>query len=139
MEMVNRFIGGINIYQGNYLHISHSLGVLDWYIPGLSELPLGNRLRLLHAGPFQRFFVLSISLALSVILLFFLRSFRVVRVLGARHRGRARRRCGCQRVEGGSKERGHRLRAKGVACASRHEGSVNGICLTSICGFGFSM
>ena len=31
--------------------------MLGWYIPGLSELPLGHRLLLLLAGPFQRFFV----------------------------------------------------------------------------------
>ena len=36
--------------------------MLGWYIPGLSELPLGNRLPLLPGGPFQRFFVFSISL-----------------------------------------------------------------------------
>ena len=36
--------------------------MLGWYIPGLSELPLGNRLLLLLSGPFQRFFVFSISL-----------------------------------------------------------------------------
>ena len=45
----------------------------------LSELPLGNRLILLLAGPFQRFFVFSIYfvLALSVLFSFFLLSFCV--------------------------------------------------------------
>ena len=32
---------------------SKSLSVLDWYIPGFSELPLRNRLLLLLAGPFS--------------------------------------------------------------------------------------
>ena len=36
--------------------------MLGWYIPGLSELPLGSSLLSLLAGPFQRVFVFSISL-----------------------------------------------------------------------------
>ena len=54
--------------------------MLGWYILDLSELPLGNRLLLILAGPFQRFFVFSISLGtfiLSVLFSFFLLSFRV--------------------------------------------------------------
>ena len=45
--------------------------MLGWCIPGLSELPLPNRLLSLLAGPFQQFFVFS------VISSFFLLSFRV--------------------------------------------------------------
>ena len=76
--------------------------MLGWYIPGLSELPLGNRLPLLLAGPSQRFFIFSISPGTfgSFFLFFFVR-FVCVRVVGARHRGRARRRRGYQRLLAG--------------------------------------
>ena len=76
--------------------------MLGWYIPGLSELSLGNRLLLLLAGPFQRFFVFTIiSLGTFSFFSFFLFRFVCVRVLRARHRGRARHRRGCQRVLAG--------------------------------------
>ena len=65
------------IHLQNCSQISHSLSVLGWYIPGLSGLPLGQRLLRLLAGPFQRFFPFSISFALSVMFLFFLLSLRV--------------------------------------------------------------
>ena len=45
-----------------YFLRSHSLSVLGWYIPGLSELPLQNRLPSLLAGPFQLFVAFCISL-----------------------------------------------------------------------------
>ena len=83
----------------------HSLGALGWYIPGLPELPLGNRLSLVHAGFLYRFFVFSIYFSCHFRLCFFSFFFfrfvcmrACVRVLGARHRGRVRRCRGCQRV-----------------------------------------
>ena len=86
----------------NHLQICHSLTVLGWYISGLSELPLENRLSLLLAGPFQRFCVFSIFLlGLSIICPLFFISIVCVHVLRARHRGRAYRRRGCQRVLAG--------------------------------------
>ena len=121
-----------------YLQISHSLSVLGWYVPGLSELPLGNRLLLL-AGPCQRFSVCSISLGTFSPFFFF--RFVSVRVVRARHRGRARHRRGCHRVVAG---RGGVARSAvavswiGVKCASRHEGSMNGLCLASWCGSGYT-
>ena len=70
----------------------HSLSVLGWYIPGLSELPLGNRLALLLGGPSKRALCfLHFLLALSVL---FARTRSTAQ-------GRARRRRGCQRVLAG--------------------------------------
>ena len=71
------------------LIISHSLSVLGWYIPGLSELPLRNRLPSLLGGPFQRLFVFSVSLGtLGPFFPFFFLRFVCLCVLRVRHRGR---------------------------------------------------
>ena len=74
---------------------------------------------------------------------FFSICFVCVRVSRARHRGRSRRRRGCQRVLAG---RGGLEGARspfsswlGVACASRDEGSMNGLCLASCCGVEYNM
>ena len=73
---------------------------------------------------------------------FFFFCFLCARVLGTRHRERAQRRRGCQRVlagKGGLQGARSPLSCLGVVCASRHEGSMNGLCLTSICIIRFSM
>ena len=67
---------------------------------------------------------------------FFFFHFVCVRVLRERHRERARRRRGCQRVwrvGGGSQGARSPFSRLGVTCASRHERSMNGLCLASIC------
>ena len=112
--------------------------MLGWYIPGLSELPLGQRLLRLLAGPFQRFFVFSIFLAFFFWPFFFFR-FVCVRVLGARHRGRARRRRGCQWMLAG---RGGLARSAVAVLVARRRvcletrGSMKRLCLVFICGIG---
>ena len=76
--------------------------MLGWYIPGLSELPLRNRLFSLLGEPFLRVFVFLISLGtFGYSFLFSYFRFVLVRVLGALHRGRARRRRRYQRVLAG--------------------------------------
>ena len=75
--------------------------MIRWYIPGLSELPLGNRRFLSLAGPLQRLFVFFISLGSFIFLVFSFLCFVCVRVLRERHRGRVRRRRGCQQVLAG--------------------------------------
>ena len=85
-----------------YLLLVFFLSEIGWYIPGISELPLGRRLLLLLEGE-------------SLLFLFFFSSFCVrACVPRARHRGRARRRRGYQRARagkgGGWEERGRRFR-----------------------------
>ena len=68
---------------------------------------------------------------------FFSFRFVCVHVLGARHRGRARHRRGCQRVQVGIEEglKGARspFSCLGIACDSRYEGSMKRLGLASIC------
>ena len=94
---------------------SHSLSVLGWYTPGLSELLPGNRLLVLDLSsgslycPFmgERGTVVGVS--------------------------------GWWRVEGGLQGARSPFWGLGVARASRHEGSMNGLCLASWCGSGCTM
>ena len=44
---------------------------------------------------------------------------------------------GCWRVEGGLDEARSPFSCLGVACPTRHEGSMNGLCLASWCGVGY--
>ena len=70
--------------------------MLGWYIPGLLELPTSKPPPFITCRTFPAVLrVLVFIFALSV--MFFFR-FVCVRVLRARHRGRAQRRRGCQRV-----------------------------------------
>ena len=72
----------------------------------------------------------------------FLFRFVCVRVLRVRHRGQSRRRRGCQRVLSGRAGVARSAVAAsclGVACASRHDGCMNRLCLAPICDFGSSM
>ena len=114
--------------------------MLGWYIPGLSELPLGNRLLLLLAGLFQRFFVFSISLGtLGYFFLFF--SFVSCAYVYSEHGtagepGAVAGVSGCWRVEGGVQGARSPFSWLGVARASRPEGIMEGLCLGSICDFG---
>ena len=90
--------------------------MLGWYIPGISELPLGNRPLSVLAGLFQRVFVFSISLGtLGPFSLFssFVPCACVYSEYGnAGKRGTVAGVSGCWRVEGGGyKERGRRFRA----------------------------
>ena len=109
----------------DHLVISHSLSVLGWYIPGLSELPLGNRLPLLLGGPFQRFFVFSISLGIFGPFFLF-SSFVSCACVSSEHLtvsepGAVAGISGCWRVKGGLQGARLPLSCLGIACASRHE------------------
>ena len=73
--------------------------MLGWYIPGLSELPLGNRLLLLPFSAILCF--LHFSWHFQSFFPFFFVRFVCVRVLRIRQCGRARHRRGCQRVVAG--------------------------------------
>ena len=90
-----------------------------------SELPLGNRLLVLLAGPFQRFLVFSISFGtFGYFSPFFFFRFVCAGVSG------------CWRVEGGLLGTLSSFSGLGVACASRHKASMNGLSFASICDFG---
>ena len=115
--------------------ITHSLSVLGWYIPGLSELPLRNRLLSLLAGPFLRVFVFSISLG-TFGYFFLFSSFASCAYVYSEHctagePGTVAGVSGWWRVKGGLQGARSPLWWLGVACASRHEGSMNGLCLAS--------
>ena len=106
------------------------LSVLGWYIPGLSELPLGDRLLSLLGGPFQRVFVFSISPGTFIpfsLFPFFLVSFRV-RACTPKTAPRATVAgvTGWWRVEGGLQGARSPFWWLGVACASRHDRCMNG-------------
>ena len=114
--------------------------VLGWYIPSLSELPLGNRLLLLLAGPFQRFFCfLHFSWHFQYFFSFFSSLVSCACVYSehgaAGEPGAVAGVSRCRRVEEGLHGARLPFSCLGVACASRHEGNMNGLCLASICGF----
>ena len=130
------------LYVELLIDISLSRNVLGWYIPGLSELPLGNRLILLLAGRFQRIFVFFISLGgFGYVCLFYFASCawvysehctagKPVAVAGV---------SGFWRVEKRLDGARSPFSCLGVACVSKHEGSMSGICLASICIIRLSM
>ena len=99
-----------------------------------------NRLPSLLAGPFLRVFVFSISFGtLGPFFLFssFVSCACVYSEYGtAGEPGAVAGVSGCWRVEGGLQGARSPLSYLGVACASRHEGCMNGLCLASICDFG---
>ena len=75
------------IYRTTYRYIT-LLKVLGWYVPGLSKLPLRNRLPSLLAGPFVRVFcLLPFSWHSRCFLPFFFFRFVCACVLRVRHRG----------------------------------------------------
>ena len=119
-------------YKTTYEQASHSLSVLGWYIPGLSGLSLGNRLLLLLAGTFQRLFVYSLSLC-TFSPFSLLSSFVSCACVYSEH-GTARVRgtvAGQRMVAGTGGLQGARSPFSwlSVACASRHEGCMKGLCL----------
>ena len=75
--ILSRLSRAVDEHSLNYLVRSHSLSVLGWCIPGLSELQLRTRLLSLLAGPFQRSFVSPFLSALSALPSFLLLSFHV--------------------------------------------------------------
>ena len=104
--------------------------MLDWYIPGISELPLGRRLLLLLAGESSFSFFC------------FLFYFVYVRVPRARHRGRARCRCGVQRALAGRGRGGRNAVAALVArrrvpikTRGKHEWDLSGLLVRSWIGY----
>ena len=132
----------VYVYIKNYLQISHALSVLDWYIPGLSELPLGNRLPLFFCRAFPGVLcLLHFYCHFRFFFPFFFCCFVSCACVYSEHGtagepGAVAGVSGCWRVEGGLQ--GARLAFSWlrVACASRHEGCMNGLCLASICDFG---
>ena len=129
------------------------------YIELLMDISLSERARLVRPWPLRaptskpppfstcRTFpvglcFLHFSLRSRSFLPFFFFRFECMRVLRVRHRGRARHRRGSQRVvagRGGLQGTRSPFSLLGVACASRHKGSMNGLCLASWCGSGFTM
>ena len=98
------------------------------YIPGISELPLAHRLILLLLGES----------------LFFLPSFVLCACMHpergtAGEPGAIAGVSGHWRVEVGLEGARSPFSWLGVACASRHERSMNGLCLASWCGVGYNM
>ena len=93
------------------------LSVLGLYIPGLSELPLGHRLLLLLAGESSFCFGLCACVY-------------------PEHGTTGERSAiadvgGRWRVEGGLEGARPPFSWSGVACPSRHEGGMDGLCLAS--------
>ena len=114
------------------------------YIPGLSELPLGNRLLVLLVGPFRRFFVFSLSLGTFCFVFFPLFSSVPCACVYSEHgtaseRGTVAVVSGWWRVEGRLQGAPSPFSWLSVACAPTNEGSMNALCLTSWCGSGFTM
>ena len=106
----------------------------------VSELPLGHRLLRLLAGPFQWFIVSPFSLHFHFFFFFF-SSFVLGACVYSEHGtagepGTVAGVGGCRRIERGLQGMRSLFSWVGVACASRHDGSLNGLCLASICGIG---
>ena len=115
--------------------------MLGWYIPGLSELPLRIRLLSLLAGPFLRVFVFSIYLGTFGYFFLFSASCACVCMenCNAGEPGAVTSISGCWRVDGEVQRARSPFSCLGLACASRHEGSMNGFCLGSRCGSGYTI
>ena len=115
---------------------SHSLSVLGWYIPGLSELPLRNRLPSLLEGPSLRVFIFSLPLG-TLCAFFLVSSFVSCACVYSEYDtagepGAVAGVGGCWRVEGGCRERVRRFRAcsrRRVCLETRgeHEWALSGL------------
>ena len=126
------------------------LAPLQLTIELLTDISLSERARLVHPWPLRAptwksppFFTrrtfpaalcfLHFSGHFWVFFSFFLVLFRVRACTQSTAPRASAGVSGCWRVEGGLKGVRSPLSCLGVACTSRHEGSVNGLCLASVC------
>ena len=118
-------------------NISHSLGVLRWYIPGLAELPIGTRLVLFLTGTSPRF--LGFSFPRGTLDFTFIYAPFVSCACVCSEHGTAGEPGSVAAVRVGWRAEGFLPRERspftwlGVARASRHERSMNWLCQALIC------